>query len=183
VGPDRDARKKNGGAAPAGDSRFFSWRRARTSIEGRLHVKFTIKAGIIDPGRRRKRIEHGEKTRETGAGGRRSALDQDQHNGKNKATIPMPEYNDDEIPGDMGWGPIVVRRAVYDAAMALKTEGLPAFEHARLQAEKYRAAGDAGNAALFEDIFNFMLWRQSVRAGTQTIILEDGEEWDAAKGE
>src|ERR1700692_947601 len=49
VGPDRDARKQNGGDAPAGDSRFFAWRRARTSIEGRFHVKFTIKAGNIDP--------------------------------------------------------------------------------------------------------------------------------------
>jgi hypothetical protein len=95
----------------------------------------------------------------------------------------MPEYNDDEIPGDMGWGPTVVRRSVYDAAMALKAEGMPAFEHARLQAEKYREAGDAGNAAFWEDIFNFLRWRQSVRAGTETIILENGEEWDAEKGE
>jgi len=94
----------------------------------------------------------------------------------------MPDYDDDEneIPGDMGWGPMVVRRAVYDAAMALKAEGMPAFEHARLQAEKYREAGDAGSAAFWEDIFNFLRWRESVAAKTtKTIILEDGEHWDA----
>ena len=95
----------------------------------------------------------------------------------------MPDYNDDdEIPGDMGWGPMVVRRAVYDAAMALKAEGMPAFEHARLQAEKYGEAGDAGNAAFWEEIFNFLRWRQSVAAETKMVILEDGEEWDAEKG-
>ena len=95
----------------------------------------------------------------------------------------MPEYNDDEIPGDMGWGPMVVRRSVYDTAMELKAEGMPAFEHARLQAEKYREAGDAGNAAFWGDIFNFLMWRASVAAETKMVILEDGEEWDAEAGE
>jgi len=90
------------------------------------------------------------------------------------------DHEDDE---DMQEGPVVVRRAVYDAAMAVKAEGMPAFEHARLQAEEYGEAGDAGNAAFWEDIFNFLMWRQSVAAGTKTIILEDGEEWDAEKRE
>jgi hypothetical protein len=90
------------------------------------------------------------------------------------------DHEDDE---DMQEGPVVVRRAVYDAAMAVKAEGMPAFEHARLQAEKYRAAGDAGNAAFWEDIFNFLMGRESVGAGTRTVILEDGEAWNAEKGE
>jgi hypothetical protein len=90
------------------------------------------------------------------------------------------DHEDDE---DMQEGPVVVRRAVYDAAMAVKAEGMPAFEHARLRAEKYREAVDAGNAAFWEDIFNFLRWRQSVAAETKTIILEDGEAWDAEKGE
>jgi hypothetical protein len=104
-------------------------------------------------------------------------------NKKKRGTIHMSEYNDDAIPGDMGWGPVVVRRAIYDAAMALKAEGMPAVEHARLQAEEYREAGDAGNAAFWEDIFNFLMWRHSVAAETKMVILEDGEEWDAEKGE
>ena len=87
------------------------------------------------------------------------------------------DHEDDE---DMQEGPVVVRRAIYDAAMAVKAE--PAFEHARLQAEKYREAGDAGNAAFWEDIFNFLMWRESTGAGTRTVILEGGEEWDAKKG-
>jgi hypothetical protein len=66
--------------------------------------------------------------------------------------------------------------------MAVKAEGMPAFEHARLQAEKYREAGDAGNAAFWADIFNFLMWRESAGAGTRTVILEDGEEWDADAG-
>jgi len=94
----------------------------------------------------------------------------------------MPEYNDDEIPGDLGWGPVVVRRAVYDAATAVKAEGMPAFEHARLQVEIYREADDKGNAAFWEDIFNFLMWQQSVAAETKMVILEDGEEWDANAG-
>jgi hypothetical protein len=40
------------------------------------------------------------------------------------------------------------------------------------------AAGDAAGAARWEEIFKFLMWRESVDAGTDTIILEDGETYD-----
>jgi hypothetical protein len=87
--------------------------------------------------------------------------------------------DDDEMPG-----PVVVRRAAYDAGMNLEAEvkaGVrgPAFENARDKALKYRAAGDAPGAAFWEEVFNFLTWRESVAAGTDIVILEQGDTWDA----
>jgi hypothetical protein len=57
-----------------------------------------------------------------------------------------PFDDDDETPG-----PVVVRRAAYDAGMKLEAEvkagDIPAFETARSEAAKYREAVDSGNAA------------------------------------
>ena len=40
------------------------------------------------------------------------------------------------------------------------------------------AAGDAAGAAWWEEVFRFLMWRECVAAGTETIILEDGETYD-----
>lgn len=85
-------------------------------------------------------------------------------------------------------GPVVVGRAAYDAGMKLEAEvkaGVrgPAFENARDKALHCRTAGDTQGAAFWEEVFNFLMWRESVDAGTQTVILEDGETWDADAGE
>ena len=57
----------------------------------------------------------------------------------------MPDY-DDEDDDQMQQGPVVVRRAVYDAAMkvagAVKVGDMPAFETARLGAERYNRGRD-----------------------------------------
>jgi len=87
--------------------------------------------------------------------------------------------DDDEMPG-----PVVVGRAAYDAGMKLEAEvkaGVrgPAFENARDKALKYRAAGDAPGAAFWEEVFNFLMWRESVAAATDIVILEQGDTWDA----
>jgi hypothetical protein len=89
-------------------------------------------------------------------------------------------YNQDDDPSE---GPVVVRRPVYDAGMKLEAEvkagaSGPAFENAREKAHECHAAGDAVGEARWEEIFRFLMWRECVAAGTETIILEDGETYD-----
>lgn len=91
----------------------------------------------------------------------------------------MP-YNQDD---DLSEGPVVVKRAVYDAATKheadVEAAGRgPAFEEARAKVHECHAAGDAAGAARWEEIFRFLMWRESVDAGTETIILEEGEVYD-----
>jgi len=91
----------------------------------------------------------------------------------------MPNNQDD----DLNEGPVVVRRPVYDAGMKLEDEvkagaSGPAFENARAKVHECQAAGDTADAAWWEEIFRFLMWRESVAAGTETIILEDGETYD-----
>jgi hypothetical protein len=89
-------------------------------------------------------------------------------------------YNDsNEVPE----GPVVVRRPVYDAGMKLEAEvkagaNGPAFENARGKVHECHEAGDAAGEAWWEEIFNFLMWSECVAAGTETVILEDGETWD-----
>jgi hypothetical protein len=84
---------------------------------------------------------------------------------------------------DLSEGPVVVKRAVYDAATKHEAEVEaagrgPAFEVAREKVHECRAAGDAAGEAHWEEIFRYLMWRESVAAGTETIILEDGETYD-----
>ncbi len=89
-------------------------------------------------------------------------------------------YNQDD---DLSEGPVVVKRAVYDAATKheadVEAAGRgPAFEEAREKVHECHAADDAVGEARWEEIFRFLMWRESVAAGTETIILEDGETYD-----
>ena len=94
----------------------------------------------------------------------------------------MVDYRDDEREG-----PVVVRRPVYDAGMKLegtvKAGDPPAFETARTQAAQFREAGKTEDAAFWTEVFDFLMWRESVGAETEIIILEEGESWDAEEGE
>ena len=94
----------------------------------------------------------------------------------------MVDYRDDEREG-----PVVVRRPVHDAGMKLeakvKAGDVPAFETARAEAAKFREAGKGEDAAFWTAVFDFLMWRESVGAETEIIILEEGESWDAEEGE
>jgi hypothetical protein len=84
---------------------------------------------------------------------------------------------------DLQEGPVVVRRAVYDAGMKLEAEvdagaGGPAFSNAEDKATACREAGDAAGAAFWDEVFRFTMTRECVDAGTETIILEEGETYD-----
>jgi len=92
--------------------------------------------------------------------------------------------NPDDDIDPLPFGPVVVARAAYDAGMKLEAEVKsgargPAFENARDKALNCRTAGDAQGAAFWEDVFNFLMTRESVAAGTELVILEPGETWDA----
>lgn len=92
----------------------------------------------------------------------------------------MAEYDDNKTPGDLGWGPVVVKRAAYDAGMKLEAAVKagargPAFENARDKAAECRAAADERGAAFWEEVFNFLMSRESVSAGTEIVILEEGQ--------
>src|SRR6266849_3302742 len=84
-------------------------------------------------------------------------------------------------------GPVVVRRAAYDAGMKLEADVKagtgPAFEIARTQAAEFRAAGKTEDAAFWNEIFQFLMTRESVGAETKTIILEEDESYDYVEGE
>jgi hypothetical protein len=91
----------------------------------------------------------------------------------------MP-YNQDD---DLQEGPVVVRRPVYDAGMKLEAEvdvgaGGPAFSNAEDKATSCREAGDTAGAAFWDETFRFLMTRECVAAGTETIILEEGETYD-----
>jgi hypothetical protein len=84
-------------------------------------------------------------------------------------------------------GPVVVRRPVYDAGMKLEDkvkagERGPAFENAREKVHACHAAGDADGEKWWEEVFNFLMWRECVAAGVDTVILEEGETWDDDEG-
>ena len=87
----------------------------------------------------------------------------------------MSRYDDDD-----DFGPVVVRRAAYDAGMKLEDEVKagavgPAFENARDKAAACRAAGDDEGAKFWDEVFDFLMWREGVAAGTEIVILEEGQ--------
>jgi len=80
-------------------------------------------------------------------------------------------------------GPVVVRRVVYDAGMKLEAEvdaggEGPAFSNAEDKATACREAGDTAGAAFWDETFRFLMTRECVAAGTETLILEEGETYD-----
>jgi hypothetical protein len=83
---------------------------------------------------------------------------------------------------DAGEGPVVVKRAAYDAGMKLEAEEKEgkgtAFTIAEDKATACRAAGDTAGAAFWDEVFRFTMTRECVAAGTETIILEEGETYD-----
>ena len=83
---------------------------------------------------------------------------------------------------DLDEGPVVVKRAVYDAGMKLEVEvdgGArgPAFSNAEDKATSCRA-GDTAGAAFWDETLRFLMTRDCLAAGTETIILEEGETYD-----
>jgi hypothetical protein len=84
---------------------------------------------------------------------------------------------------DLDEGPVVVRRPVYDAGMKLEREveagaSGPAFSNAEDKATACREAGDTAGATFWDETFRFLMTRECVAAGTETIILEAGETYD-----
>ena len=84
-------------------------------------------------------------------------------------------------------GPVVVKRAAYDAGMKLESEvkagDPPAFETARDKAAEFRAVGKTEDAAFWQEVYQFLMTRESVGAETEIIILEEGETYDFDEGE
>jgi hypothetical protein len=98
----------------------------------------------------------------------------------------MVDYDDSD---DLDEGPVVVRRAAYDegrrlyASVEAQGQGAHvAFEIARDKAAECRASGDAVGAGFWMEVFNFLMWRETVGGDVPTIVLEDGEIWDQATG-
>jgi len=79
-------------------------------------------------------------------------------------------------------GPVVVRRAAYDAGMKLEAEEKAgkgtAFMIAEDKAAACREAGDEPGAAFWTEVYQFTMTRECVDAGTEVIVLEDGETYD-----
>ncbi len=83
--------------------------------------------------------------------------------------------------------PIVVTRRVFNAGKEMLAEveaGAtgPAFENAREKAAQCRAAADGIGAAFWDDVFNYLMEREAAGAGTEIVILEEGESYDFETG-
>ena len=77
---------------------------------------------------------------------------------------------------------IVVERRHYAAASEIlkKAElGNAAFITAQERRDECRAGGDEAGAAFWAEVWNYLMHRASAAEGAQTVILEEGEEWDA----
>jgi hypothetical protein len=100
--------------------------------------------------------------------------------------MPFYDEEDDVIPDDLGWGPVIVRRPVYDQGMKLLEaagpDDGPAFETARGVAQDFELAGEAKKAAHWYAVGKFLEWRSAVAPDAKTIVLEEGEEWDRERG-
>ena len=98
------------------------------------------------------------------------------------------DYDDDaaEIPDDLRWGPIIVRRPVYDEAMKMldksAPEDGPLFETVRGIAQDCKASHEDDKADYWNEMAEFLEWRESVAEGTEVVVLEEGEEWDHDRG-
>ena len=83
---------------------------------------------------------------------------------------------------DLAEGPVVVKRAAYDAGMKLESEEKAgkgtAFTIAEDKATACREAGDTAGASFWDEVFRFTMTRECVAAGTEIIILEEGETYD-----
>lgn len=83
---------------------------------------------------------------------------------------------------DDGQGPVVVKRAAYEAGMKLEAEEKAgkgtAFTLAEDKARTARETGDAAGAAFWDEVYQFTMTRECVDAGTDIIVLEDGEIYD-----
>jgi hypothetical protein len=90
----------------------------------------------------------------------------------------------DEIEDDQG--PIVVRRPVYQAGMQLEAEeaagGIQSFDEAEARMDESKAAGKTDEAAFWKEVYDFCMTRESVAAGTEVVILEDGETYNWSLG-
>jgi hypothetical protein len=169
-GPDaREGDHPAGSAAKEGDT--------LASIRAGFEAGFTIKAGI-DRRRREKgnnvyeRDESRRNAPTTGQSGNRLRW---RAAGKAEKELHMADDDLDE-------GPVVVKHAVYDAGMKLEAEEKAgkgtAFTIAEDKATACRAAGDTAGAAFWDEVFRFTMTRECVAAGTETVILEEGETWD-----
>jgi hypothetical protein len=82
--------------------------------------------------------------------------------------------------------PVVVKRAAYDAGMKLEAEERAgkgtAFTIAEDKAAACREAGDEKGAAFWTEVYQYTMTRECVDAGTEIIILEDGETYDWGEG-
>jgi hypothetical protein len=87
---------------------------------------------------------------------------------------------------DLGEGPVVVKRAAYDAGMKLEAEEKAgkgtAFTIAEDKAASCRQAGDNSGAAFWNEVYQYTMTRECVDAGTEIIILEEGETYDWGEG-
>jgi hypothetical protein len=94
----------------------------------------------------------------------------------------MVIYDDDEDDQ----GPIVVRRPVYEAGIKLEAQetagGIQSFDEAEAKMDECKAAGKTGDAAFWKEVYDFCMTRESVAAGTEVIILEEGERYDYGLG-
>jgi hypothetical protein len=162
---------------PPGTTVFFLGASARTSTGDGFEAGFTIKAGID-----RRRRDEGNNVYEHDDG-RRNVL----HPGGSAIALRWRAAGkaDKELhmaDDDPGEGPVVVRRAAYDAGMELEADEKAgkgtAFRIAEDKATACREAGDTAGAAFWDEVFRFTMTRECVAAGTETIILEEGETYD-----
>jgi hypothetical protein len=91
-------------------------------------------------------------------------------------------YAEDDMPDGVE-GPVVVRRAIYEAALAFERKLGPdasgAISEAQDRMDRYKAAGNARASRRWGKIYAFLLDRAGAATGSKTIILKPGEKYDS----
>ena len=85
-------------------------------------------------------------------------------------------------------GPVVVRRAAYEAAKKLEKNlkrrkvSDPAFVMAEKKMDDLRAAGKTEEAAFWKEVHDYLMSRESVAANVKTVVLDEGETYNWGVG-
>lgn len=100
------------------------------------------------------------------------------------------DYEDDdevEIPDAPVRGPIIVRRPVYDEGMKMLDKASPEdgtlFETVRGIAQDCKWAHEEDKADYWDEVADFLEWREAAPKDVEIVVLEEGEEWDSSRGE
>ena len=84
-------------------------------------------------------------------------------------------------------GPIIVRRPVYDEGMKMLDKAAPEdgtrSRRRAAMAQDCKWAHEEDKADYWDEVADFLEWREAAPKDVEIVVLEEGEEWDSPRGE